>query len=759
VPTNESATLRTGQKPCEEGYNCENGVRSECPEGRVCMKDTLIQLASKGGELQDLNVTSLQRCSDGKYVYNGNCITCPEEGGDCRDGKLYLKDNYWFDPKHGSFGTFWGKRESGEIDDANLVYRCSKDACVSNNRSVPECAEGRYGTLCGVCIDGYFGTNNLECKKCPTGPPGIQVGVLLAIFVLLAAAVFKVSQSIDRHHPRLAKSMREKLPEVLKLLTGTFQILGAFVAMLYRVPWPPAFQKFAAFFNIMNLDLMAFPSIRCSSYGKTFFKRFDLHMSVMCSLTLMFLLLLGYVYSKHNARRSRPIPRSLVWNTFLPYLFVIYPSVSKTVILMLRCRTVNGVDYLLSDIALSCETDEYARYRLMSILGVIAFPVGIVAFFTLILGYQKKKLPPDWWPAEEPQKAKAEYAEYRKEHGRSMAKPFAAWKIDIWDEKMASHVKFYRRFGFLFAAYTTKFWWFESLITVYKLGMTTVMMFVSDKDEAKILFGMFGATAMMSAMAFFQPFKHSGILSLNTLAQFVILMVLFTASYMHLNDGGGTFLAVMLILLTISPLVAGVYLVFQLPAEAFARDCDEALFDVTKMLTSKIGKKKKVSAPRSLRDKQRQAAALKDSSFGSSGGGSAKQFAMSIISKLSRSSKSLPPAGSGRSGASAREDEGDGVMHDGVEFSVLGMAVSGVGPMDLGKGGAGDSGRSHNLTRDESRWIDVNPLHGAAFENFDPPPAISLGMLNPVHNEPDADAGFDMRDSSLSFEDPPSGTV
>ena len=215
----------------------------------------------------------------------------------------------------------------------------------------------------------------------------------------------------------------------------------------------------------------------------------------------------------------------------------------------------------------------------------------------------------------------------------------------------------------------------------------------------------------------------------------------------------------MLILLTISPLVAGVYLVFQLPAEAFARDCDEALFDVTKMLTSKIGKKKKVSAPRSLRGKQRQAAALKDSSFGSSGGGSAKQFAMSIISKLSRSSESLPPAGSGRSGASAREDEGDGVMHDGVEFSVLGMAVSGVGPMDLGKGGAGDSGRSHNLTRDESQWIDVNPLHGAAFENFDPPPAISLGMLNPVHNEPDADAGFDMRDSSLSFEDPPSGTV
>jgi hypothetical protein len=287
------------------------------------------------------------------------------------------------------------------------------------------------------------------------------------------------------------------------------------------------------------------------------------------------------------------------------------------------------------------------------------------------------------------------------------------------------------------------------------------MMFVSDKDEAKILFGMFGATAMMSAMAFFQPFKHSGILSLNTLAQFVILMVLFTASYMHLNDGGGNFLAVMLILLTISPLVAGVYLVFQLPAEAFARDCDEALFDVTKMLTSKIGKKQKVSAPRSLKGKQRQAAALKDSSFGSSGGGSAKQFAMSIVSKLSRSSKSLPPAGSGRSGASARQDEGDTHTHDGIEFSILGMAASGVGPMDLGKGGAGDSGRSHNLSRDESRlWVDVNPLHEAAFENcgdFDPPPAISLGMLNPVHNEPDAD--ISVRVSSLSLEDSPTGTV
>ena len=110
-----------------------------------------------------------------------------------------------------------------------------------------------------------------------------------------------------------------------------------------------------------------------------------------------------------------------------------------------------------------------------------------------------------------------------------MAKPFAAWRAASWDIEMAAHNKVYQRYGFLFAAYTKRLWWSESLVTLYKLCMTVLILFVSDSDELKILFGMLGATMMMAFFAFFQPFKHPDILSINTGGQLVILMVLFAA--------------------------------------------------------------------------------------------------------------------------------------------------------------------------------------------------------------------------------------
>ena len=52
---------------------------------------------------------------------------------------------------------------------------------------------------------------------------------------------------------------------------------------------------------------------------------------------------------------------------------------------------------------------------------------------------------------------------------------------------------------------------------------------------------MLGATVMMATLAFFQPFKHPDILSINTGAQMVVLLVLFAAMFLLLNGGGSTF--------------------------------------------------------------------------------------------------------------------------------------------------------------------------------------------------------------------------
>jgi len=252
---------------------------------------------------------------------------------------------------------------------------------------------------------------------------------------------------------------------------------------------------------------------------------------------------------------------------------------------------VDGHSYLLSDIALSCETSEYNGYRAFAIFGVLVFPVGIVAFFTLLVYRQREKLPPDWWPAEEKTKCKERYEDYRKQHGRSVAKKFPAWKADVWDAEMAHHIKFYHRFGFLFAAYTKRFWWFESLLTIYKLAMTVLILFVSDKDEPKILFGMLGATLMLGIFSFYQPFKNPDLLSVNTGAQMAVLMVLFTAQYLLFNGGGNWLVTLLLITLTLTPLLAGVYMTLRVSELSYVPDASAELEkQITNLLEAKVGR-------------------------------------------------------------------------------------------------------------------------------------------------------------------------
>ena len=375
--------------------------------------------------------------------------------------------------------------------------------------------------MCGVCSDDYFSTDISGCKRCPASANSAAETVGTIVFLLaLGAAMWKLKERIERKHPKLAAAIGEKLPEVMKLLTGLFQILGAFTTVLYRVPWPDEFRHITSIASILSLNIFALPNFRCSDLGDTFYGRFTLHLTTMLTITALLIALLFYAYSRHNQRRAHPLAASLVWNIFLPFLFIICeckaprlpacphalappsahpacgcdasscavcadPSISKTVILMLRCRTIDGRSYLLSDIGLSCETAQYASHKAYAIFGVLVFPIGVAVLFTAVVGRSRRKLPPDWWPARAEEQAKIEYGHYRAT--RLGAVPFKAWRAEFWDPIMAKHSKLHQRLGFLFAAYHEGYWWFEPVLLLYKLSMTVLILFVSDSDENKSL--------------------------------------------------------------------------------------------------------------------------------------------------------------------------------------------------------------------------------------------------------------------------------
>jgi hypothetical protein len=115
--------------------------------------------------------------------------------------------------------------------------------------------------------------------------------------------------------------------------------------------------------SLLTLDVFAFPSLRCSAWGDSYYKRFDVHVGTMLAVTLVFVALLFFAYSEWNHARRAPLKPAKVWSAFLPFLFIIYPSISQTVILMLRCREVDGMSFLLSDFSLRCDTPEYGAHQ------------------------------------------------------------------------------------------------------------------------------------------------------------------------------------------------------------------------------------------------------------------------------------------------------------------------------------------------------------------------------------------------------------
>eukprot|EP00937_MAST-01D_sp_MAST-1D-sp2_P006337 g6337.t1 len=324
------------------------------------------------------------------------------------------------------------------------------------------------------------------------------------------------------------------MPQVIKLITGVYQIVGSFTESFNAVPWPKSYTSALSFFSsIVSFDFFGQPIFACQASGDNYMKRFMWH-----TLSVLFIVLVIAAMLLHAEMDKKSIGRrAKLWNILLPFLFIVYPSISKTVIRMLRCRNIDGASYLLSDFSVRCDQDEYSRYYGLAVFFTILYPIGIPGLFTYVLARNRHKLPPDWWPQGMDEEEDKAFTAHRNIRGNEWAER-ATWREEVWNPRMAYCAKMDTRFGFLFNAYTGQFWWFESVMSAYKLAMTTLIIFVASdgpgSTELRILFSMFMATCLMAVVAFLQPFKDADVLSVETMSNLELLFVLFAALYLAL---------------------------------------------------------------------------------------------------------------------------------------------------------------------------------------------------------------------------------
>eukprot|EP00937_MAST-01D_sp_MAST-1D-sp2_P007224 g7224.t1 len=305
-------------------------------------------------------------------------------------------------------------------------------------------------------------------------------------------------------------------PQFLKLITGVYQVVGSFQESFNAVTWPESYRDTVGYFSaIFSFDIFSAPIFACQTAGDTFPKRFLWHtLSTFCVITLLGAILVhAELNKKHNLRYKRRT--TVVWNILLPYLFIV--SVSKTTVLMLRCHSIDEGRYLLADYSVRCDVPEYDNYRRLATFFTIVFPIGIPFLFALVLLKNRRNLPPDWWPDNLDEEENKAFIEFRGIKGNEWTER-SEWRETVWAPRMAKCHKFEVRFGFLFNAYKHKYFWFESLMSVYKLAQTTLVVFISGADgpggtTLKILYSMFMATCLIAIVAFLQPYKEDDVLS------------------------------------------------------------------------------------------------------------------------------------------------------------------------------------------------------------------------------------------------------
>ena len=218
-------------------------------------------------------------------------------------------------------------------------------------------------------------------------------------------------------------------------------------------PTRAQFKAFATVFAFLNLDIFNAPVFACQSMGDNFYKRFMLHaFGTACIIAALVLLLACTSVMKRLVARTC-LTSAGIWNVLLYFLFLVYPSISATVIRMMRCRVIDGKSYLLADFSLRCDADEYQPYRRLAIFFIMVYPVGILVFFIGILAWNKRNLPPDWWPCpgNQGKEARKAYDMHRALPGNS-AVVFEDWHEEKWLPRMAGYEKINGRLGFLFNA-------------------------------------------------------------------------------------------------------------------------------------------------------------------------------------------------------------------------------------------------------------------------------------------------------------------
>jgi hypothetical protein len=295
------------------------------------------------GEVLTLN--SCEICGNNTYSFNpedGYCLSCPREAECYGYDVIFPKPGYW---------------RSGRFSDK--FYKCPyENACLGSSVDKMmyegECELGYSGTLCSVCIGGYFQYGGNKCTECPEDD---NFDLLISGVVIGAIAFFSF---MIWSHCRNCTKPKKQGNLMLKTLITYLQTIR--YLNIYSISWPDVLLKFFEGASIGGDSGSQVLTLDCRSFNLQFLDLNKTYTKVLISSILPVLFCVGLLifwFAVTFHRETTIYLKRHFISSIVIVLVVLTPSVLDSSLSMIGCREIDGVDYLIKDYSIECYSKDH----------------------------------------------------------------------------------------------------------------------------------------------------------------------------------------------------------------------------------------------------------------------------------------------------------------------------------------------------------------------------------------------------------------
>jgi Leucine-rich repeat (LRR) protein len=521
-PPNSSAPLSCHSSCANGRAVTRDGTSCQCPGSSYDVARTGVLLCAATAWAPPEGIVEYQQ-AHAAWAQGSMCHHCPDECATCAHGVATLQQGWRL--AEASTAALQQLIANGSADAApRVALRCpsaayGRPACPSMRLDVGAtadnltCLRNHTGWLCAQCVSGFsHKASDNSCTRCADattiknsfGISGWSLLVLVALVVALAVFAFKLLQRAKSSH--YLQQVKKELNTSVKIVLGLLQVLSLLKDSLSLV-YPPEPAHAMSYAALFTADLRSLVKLDCA--GWNWFERWTLLVVVV---PLLAFVVVGLRCLYHRHAHGAAHARAQAVNALFFVVMLMYPQVSQRSLSALNCRQISAsVTVLEADYSVDCDSVEYGFTRVLALVLVAIWPLGIPLGLAWLLRHEWRKSQKLWQftdLADGEGSLSTTSGELAHPELSRATSDHRLGPVDEDSTLTSFHAeRIEATFAFCTASYRPECFWFEPVDMLRKLILSGLLQFVRRGSAEQVLVGCTLAFASFGLQQRVQPCK------------------------------------------------------------------------------------------------------------------------------------------------------------------------------------------------------------------------------------------------------------